>query len=54
MLTEGSAKLWAICTSCERKGGRSLLPGWVLVLSWILAPIVLLAIAVAVLSWWSR
>ena len=49
VLTEGGAKLWAICTNCEARGGRSLLPGWMIVLSWILVPIFVLA-AVLTLS----
>ena len=54
VLTEGGAKLWAICTTCDRKGGRSLAPGWAIVLSWIAVPIVALAVAVIVLAWLSR
>lgn len=53
VLTEGGAKLWAICTACDRRGGRSLVPGWIIVLTWVAAPILLLAIAVALLAWWT-
>lgn len=51
VLTEGGAKLWAICVRCDRRGGRSLLPGWAIVLSWIAVPIAVLAIAVVILGW---
>jgi hypothetical protein len=54
VLTEGSAKLWAICLRCEKRGGKSLLSGWALVLAWVALPIVGLAIAVALLSMLSR
>jgi hypothetical protein len=50
VLTENSAKTWAICLRCEKRGGRSLLPGWALVLSWIALPIVGLIIAIIALN----
>lgn len=49
VLTEGGHGVFAICLSCDRRGGRSLSPGWVLVLTWVGLPIaVLAAIAVAI------
>ncbi len=50
MLTEGGSKLWAICLRCERRGGRSLLSGWTLVLVWIGLPILALAAVVVLLE----
>ena len=54
VLTEGGAKLWAICLRCEERGGRSLVGGWALVLGWIAVPIVLLFVAVVVLGLLAR
>jgi hypothetical protein len=50
VLTEGGAKVWAICNACEDRGGRSLRRGWGMVIGWILGPIVLLAAIVALLA----
>ena len=38
MLTDGGAKVWAVCLRCEKKGGKSLSSGWLAVLSWIALP----------------
>lgn len=54
VLTEGSAKVWAICLRCEKRGGKNLLQGWMLVLVWVGLPIIALAIAVALVSIFSR
>lgn len=54
VLTEGSAKVWAICLRCERRGGRSLGRGWAVVIGWIALPIVGLAILAALIEVWSR
>lgn len=54
VLTEGGAKLWAICLRCDKRGGRSLMPGWAIVLSWIAVPIVLLAVAIVILGYLTR
>jgi len=51
VLTEGGARVWAICLACEDRGGRSLRGGWLMVLAWIAAPILALALAVALLAW---
>ncbi|MBK6520556.1 MAG: hypothetical protein IPM79_11820 [Polyangiaceae bacterium] len=51
VLTEGGSKLWAICTSCDARGGRSLAPGWVIVLAWLALPILALAAALVLMSW---
>lgn len=50
VLTEGGAKLWAICLRCEKRGGRSLRAGWFLVLAWIAVPLVVLLVAVLALA----
>lgn len=54
MLTEGGAKLWAICTTCDARGGRSLAPGWIIVLGWVAIPIVVLGVVVMFLAWLDR
>jgi len=54
VLTEGSAKVWAICLGCEKRGGKSLLQGWMSVLVWVGLPIIGLAIAVALMASFSR
>lgn len=51
VLTEGGARVWAICFGCEDRGGRSLRGAWLMVIGWIAAPILLLAAAVALLAW---
>jgi hypothetical protein len=50
VLTEGGARVWAICLSCEERGGRSLQRGWLAVIGWIAVPIVGLAVVVALLA----
>lgn len=50
VLTEGGARVWAICLSCEDRGGRSLSRGWWTVIGWVAGPIVLLAALVTLLS----
>lgn len=50
VLTEGGARVWAICLACEDKGGRSLRSGWITVIGWIAGPIVGLALLVALLA----
>jgi len=50
VLTEGGAKLWAICLRCEKKGGKSLRSGWTLVLLWIALPLAGLAGATVLLE----
>ncbi|EYF02504.1 Hypothetical protein CAP_7126 [Chondromyces apiculatus DSM 436] len=54
MLTEGGARVWAICLRCDARGGRSLRGGWWMVISWIALPILALAAAVALLEWLTR
>jgi hypothetical protein len=51
VLTEGGARIWAICLSCEDRGGRSLRSGWARVIGWIAAPILALALLVVLLAW---
>jgi hypothetical protein len=50
VLTEGGARVWAICLACEDRGGRSLRRAWIAVIGWIAVPIVLLAGVVALLA----
>ena len=50
VLTEGGTRVWAICLGCDRRGGRSLSHGWAKVISWFMAPIVLLLVLLMVLG----
>ena len=50
VLTEGGASTWAICLRCDVRSGRSLRGPWLTVAGWLLVPLLLLAIAVALLS----
>lgn len=54
VLTEGGARIWAICLACEDRGGRSLRRGWSMVLGWIALPIAALALLVGLLEWLRR
>lgn len=54
VLTEGGARVWAICLACEDRGGRSLRGRWWTVVGWIAAPILLLAALVALLEMIAR
>jgi hypothetical protein len=49
VLTTGGTTTFAICLSCERRGGSSLRSGWQLVLGWFLKPILGLLAALLVL-----
>jgi hypothetical protein len=49
VLTTGGTTTFAICHSCERRGGGSLGSGWRLVLGWFLKPILALLAALLVL-----
>jgi hypothetical protein len=51
VLTEGGARVWAICLACEDRGGRSLRSGWLVVMRWLAVPIVGLALLLALLAW---
>lgn len=50
VLSEGGSKTFAICLPCDERGGRSLSSGWITVVMWIAAPIVVLALAVLLLE----
>jgi hypothetical protein len=50
-LTEGSAKVWAICLECDRRRGRSLAPAWIRLIGWLLVPLIALAAATALVGW---
>jgi 4-amino-4-deoxy-L-arabinose transferase-like glycosyltransferase len=39
VLSEGSASVWAVCTVCAKRGGRSLRAGWIAALFWLLVPL---------------
>jgi hypothetical protein len=54
VLTEGGARVWAICLACEDRGGRSLRRGWAMIIGWIAIPIVALAVLVTLLEWFRR
>lgn len=54
VLTERGAGVWAICTSCDSRGGRDLRRAWFTVIGWILGPLLVLLAAVLLLSWWSQ
>ncbi len=51
VLTEGGARVYAICFGCERRAGRSLRRAWLTVIGWVLGPLLALAAAVLVLAW---
>ena len=51
VLTEGGARVWAICLACERRGGTSLRGAWFSLLAWIALPLGALAALVALLAW---
>ena len=51
VLTDGGAHTWAVCLSCDERGGRSLKSGWVVVLGWIARPILALIAAIVILYW---
>lgn len=55
-LTEGGAKVWAICLACERKGGRSLSSALGGLGLWLVLGLLGLAATIAVLEhfWPSR
>lgn len=50
-LTEGGAKVWAICLDCDRRGGRSLRSRWIALSLWLVMILVVLAAATALLGW---
>ncbi|HRI67587.1 MAG TPA: hypothetical protein PK156_25255 [Polyangium sp.] len=50
VLTEGGVKVWAICLSCRNRSGSSLRRGWWMVLTWLVVPILLLALLVGLLE----
>jgi hypothetical protein len=50
VLTEGGARVWAICFSCEERGGRTLRRAWLTVIGWIALPILGLALLVMLLG----
>jgi uncharacterized membrane protein len=51
VLSEGHANRWAICLTCDRKGGRNVRSGWWLVGMWLLLPIAVLVGLLALLIW---
>ena len=52
-LTEGGAKVWAICLDCDRRGARSLTAAWTSLLLWIVCGLAALAGVVALVGWLS-
>ena len=53
-LTEGGAKVWAICLDCDRRGGRSLAGAWRGLLVWLGGILAALAAIVAIVGWLTR
>ena len=53
VLTDGGAKVWAICLACEDRGGRSLKTAWRGLLGFLAIPVLVLAALVALLAWYS-
>lgn len=51
VLTEGGARVYAICMRCEKRAGRSLRSAWLMVATWVLGPLFALAAAVLLLAW---
>jgi len=51
VLTEGGARIYAICKGCEGQSGRSLRRAWLTVATWVAGPLALLALAVLLLAW---
>jgi hypothetical protein len=51
VLTEGGARVYAICRACEGRAGRSLRSGWIAVVTWLVLPLVGLLAAVILLAW---
>jgi len=50
VLSEGGAGVWAVCRSCDKRGGRSLRAGWGAALFWLLLPLVVLVVVIQVLE----
>jgi hypothetical protein len=50
-LTEGGAKVWAICLDCDRRGGRSLTGAWARLGLYLAGLLVLLGGLLALLEW---
>jgi fatty acid desaturase len=50
-LTEGGAKVWAICLDCDRRDGRSLTSAWRGLLAWLGGLLLALAAVVALVGW---
>ncbi|MEZ4440116.1 MAG: hypothetical protein R3B72_13550 [Polyangiaceae bacterium] len=51
VITDEGAKPWAICRDCDAGGHGGLRRGWWTVVAWIGGPILVLALAVALLGW---
>jgi len=50
-LTEGGATTFAICLTCVKRGGRSLMPAWLGLLGWLAVIVVVLGGIGALLAW---
>jgi hypothetical protein len=50
VITRHGASEWAICFTCERRGGRSLRSAWVGLLLWLGLPLLALAALIAILQ----
>src|SRR5690606_14332057 len=49
-LTEGGARVWAVCLDCDRKKGRSLGGAWGSFGLWMVGLLVVMALAVGLLE----
>ena len=48
VLSDGGASTFALCTTCEKRGGASLRPGWLGLVLWLGAVVaVIAAVAIA-------
>jgi hypothetical protein len=54
VLTQGGAKVYAICLGCEHRAGRSLRRGWLTVIGWFVVPILALILVLIVLGLLTR
>jgi hypothetical protein len=52
-LTAGGAKTYAFCAGCVRRGGLAIRRGWLAVLVWMSAPVLLAGLVLLVL-WLAR
>jgi hypothetical protein len=54
VLTTGGVETYAICTRCDRRKGRELGGGWAAVTTWLVALLLVLALAAGAAVWFSK